>query len=271
MPDDKLVIDIAELVAEAEALLAEARREERPEHRISKIVGEMRAYKAAVVRANVPRADGSDEDRLRDHRDASRAPGAPLVTLRAWLAARDTAYLLGPQALWRLDDADWEGEVWSPLAEWVERGYALLYGGAGGAGWPCPVPPDAFRAWEGEELELEHRLLARIAVFVPVGDGLTLDPADPFTIRWNGVACRLGDNDGFRIAERLARAKGRKVSREDIGLAVNNDDYSDDALRTAASRLKAKLKQYGLGDLAARIKTSEGGRFIYVAPPEGTA
>lgn len=269
MEDGKLVIDIKELVAQTIAFLAATDREERPEHRIAKIIAEMRLYKAAVVKANVPRGYRPDHNRhrLRAHREATRDPEADLSKLKTWLTTRDSAYLLGKGAQWRLDDSDWEEHVWSPLSEWAERGYAMLFGGSDQEDWPRPVPPDGIKAWEETELELEYRLLARVGLFVPLGDDLVLDATEPFTIRWKDIPCFLGDTDRFRIAERLARAKGRKVSREDIALAIGNDDYSDEALRRAVSRLKAKLKQDGLGDLAPRIKTSESGRYVYLAPP----
>lgn len=269
MPDGKIVIDAGELVAQAQAFLAELKREERSEHRIARVVDEMRAYKAAVVMANFPRGHGpdGDSDRLREHREVSRAPDAAIPRLLRWLTTRDGAYLLGGEARWRLDDADWEENVWSPLASWAERGHALLFAGSGAAGWPDPVPPEDLRAWEAEELALELRLLARTAAFVTVGDGIVLDPDEPFTIRWRETPCRLGDNNSFRIMERLALARGRKVSREDIALAISDDGYSDDALRKAVSRLRAKLTQDGLGRLASRLKTSEYGRFVYLAPP----
>ena len=268
MRDGKIEIDIEELVAQTKAFLAAADGEERPEHRITEIIARMRLFKAAVVTANIPRGydPDRDADRLRKHREASIAPDSDLVGLRTWLTTRDGPYLLGTGVRWRLDDCDWEERVWSPLFDWAERGYAILFGDSDSPDWPRAAPSSVMEAWEGEELELEWRLMERMTIFVPVGDGLALDATEPFTIRWRNLPCSLGDTDLFRIVERLVRAKGQKVSREAIALAIGNDDYSDEALRKAVSRLRVKLQQSGLADLAPRIKTSEYGRYVYLAP-----
>lgn len=266
MRNDKIEIDFGELKRQVASLMAELRSEERPEHRIAKIVGEMRRFKAEVVKANTPRdyERNSDPVRLRQHRDRYRTHESDLTRLREWLKTRDGSYLVGPAGAWRLDDAEWERDIWSTLYAWVERGYALLFEPSGTEAWPRSIPSQTMTAWEAEERDLEWRLMGRIADFVPVGSPLTLDPTEHFTVRWRGVPCFLGGGDGYKIMERLAAAKGRKVSVSTIGLAIGDGEYSGDALRQAVSRLKRKLKKTGLDDLAAQIKTAERGGYVYL-------
>ena len=191
-------------------------------------------------------------------------PGTDIIRIKNWLSALDSKYLLGAEVTWRIDDSDWEVNIWTPLCKWSERGYAMLFDASDTKNWPQPISPGAIKSWEDDEQELEWQLSGRISIFLPTGDDVVLDETEPFTIRWRNQFCFLDNTDQFRIMERLVKAKGRKVSSEAIGEALNKDDFTDDALRKAISRLNAKLKKNGLEELANRIKTSESGRYAYI-------
>lgn len=262
---DGVIIKLEELVAQIEALRSEAAKTERPEHRIREIVTQMRHYMTLVVKANVPRGfQEGDNERLRAHREEARGPQSDLLAVRQWLETRDNLYLLGGQDRWRLDELDWETKVWSPLYEWVKRGYELMFGGSDDPCWPQPVAGSELRAWEDEEQEVEWKLQKRISVFVPVGSEFTLDQREPFSFRFRGTLCCLGENDSFRIMERLVEARGHRVSRVTIEEAVGDKELNDEALRKAVSRLRERLRQQGFGELADRVKTANYGEWVYI-------
>ena len=138
----------------------------------------------------------------------------------------------------------------------------MLYGDINNEVLPKPIDSGVLAKWENEELDLEYRLYARIEIFIVKEDSPVLDEKEPFTIRWRECSRYLGDTDGYSILRLLIEAKGRMVSRLNIGLAIGNDDISDDVLRKAVSRLKKKLRGAGLGELAEWIKTCQKGKFI---------
>jgi len=213
-------ISFGELMAQVAALLAEFKSEVRPEHRLMRIVAAMRRYKALVVQANLPRGcvPASHDARLREHREACRAPESELVRLRDWLTTRNNTFLLGDQVQWRLDDLSWEEQIWRPLFGWVEHGFALLFEGFDDSGWPGPATTREIEAWEGQEQELEWSLLGRVSIFAPADGRPLLDPVEPFTIRWRDASCFLGDTASFKIMKLLIhsiRTEGRSGYRGD--------------------------------------------------------
>jgi hypothetical protein len=277
MKKAKVEIDLDELKREVKDFMLSIERDRitpKPVQRIGEIIEAMRRFKMAVVKANVPRGLGTEkqtsreeQNGLRQHRLAHQTdpdPDTGIPALRDRLKKLDCAFLLGGELYWRLDDSDWEAGVWKPIHEWVQRGYAMLFSGSGDKDWPRPVEAAVLSAWEAEEQGLESRLFERMSTFIPEPDLPVIDPDEQFTIRWRGYPCYLGDNDSFRIMRRIIEAKNRMASREEIGLAIGSDYFTDEALRQAASRLKKKLKEAGLGELAARLKTTENGKYVYL-------
>ena len=96
--------------------------------------------------------------------------------------------------------------------------------------------------------------------------GSTADPSAMFdrpivdtvamTVTWRGKRCPLGYTRLFDLIERLARNPGRWVPYERLLREVWNDEMLDDgAIKVAMTRLKAKLADHGMKELAEKFHT----------------
>lgn len=77
---------------------------------------------------------------------------------------------------------------------------------------------------------------------------------DRYSLWWFGQETKLENTDRFRLACHLIRQRGRKVLHDDIGELLGDCLMTSVAIRSAVSRLKAKLPP----ELADRIKSGTG-------------
>lgn len=118
-----------------------------------------------------------------------------------------------------------------------------------------------------------------------LGDELTLDPLSYFrmrlrptdpspgpqsviidtdrrTVQFRGRICFLGGRLPFRLLARLARRPSTFVSHEDLLDDVwDGAVRSGEAVRSAVKALRQRLRQAGLGDLAAAIDGTLPGHY----------
>ncbi len=94
----------------------------------------------------------------------------------------------------------------------------------------------------------------------PDGPGLVVDEAH-LTVAYRGRSCYLGSSLPFRLLARLARQPNRYFTHDELLAEVWDGDRSPDAIRSVVKTLRQKLRQQGLGDLAAAIDGSASGRY----------
>ena len=96
---------------------------------------------------------------------------------------------------------------------------------------------------------------------------LKADDDDPvvdeglLVVRFHGQSCFLGNTLPFRFLVRLARHPNIYLSYEDLLDEVWEGVRSDEAVRSVVKRLRSKLRQNGMADLANAIDGSEPGRY----------
>jgi hypothetical protein len=92
------------------------------------------------------------------------------------------------------------------------------------------------------------------------------DPADLYvkpimdsaamTVTWHGRTCRLGPSILFRLMAGLARRPGDYIAVDRLRHDVwQGNHVSDEAMRAAVKRLKGRLVEAGMGELAAGIRS----------------
>ena len=81
------------------------------------------------------------------------------------------------------------------------------------------------------------------------------------TVTFRGRTCRLGHTLPFRLLARLARRPGCYVTHNDLLADVwDGVRRSDSVVRVTVKVLRRKLRDAGMGDLAAAIDGSAPGR-----------
>jgi DNA-binding response OmpR family regulator len=77
----------------------------------------------------------------------------------------------------------------------------------------------------------------------------------PRTVTWQGRTCRLGPKLLFRLMARLARQPGDCITFDKLQVEVWKSCVSPDAIRKGVQRLKERLIDAGMSDLAKAIKS----------------
>lgn len=77
------------------------------------------------------------------------------------------------------------------------------------------------------------------------------------TVTWRGSRCSLGYTRLLDLIDRLVKSPRRWISYDRLVAEVWKDNVLDDGVvKVAMSRLRAKLTECGMGELAARLLTS---------------
>jgi DNA-binding response OmpR family regulator len=77
------------------------------------------------------------------------------------------------------------------------------------------------------------------------------------TVTWRGSRCPLGYTRLLDLIERLVRNPGRWLPYERLLKEVWNDDMlGEGTIKVAVTRLKSKLVEHGMSELAGMIRTS---------------
>ncbi len=96
----------------------------------------------------------------------------------------------------------------------------------------------------------------RLAQPRPLVDEATL------SVLWRGQALHLGHSKGFWVLARLARRVNQYVTHSDLLQEIWDDEFADtERLRAGMKRLRGKLRQGGMADLADAI-TGHHGRYM---------
>ena len=78
-------------------------------------------------------------------------------------------------------------------------------------------------------------------------------------VAWKGRTLHLGHTQGFWLLDRLARCPNRYITHLDLLQEIWDDEFADTALlRAGVQRLRVKLRQGGMGDLADAIAGHRG-------------
>ncbi len=82
------------------------------------------------------------------------------------------------------------------------------------------------------------------------------------SVIWRGRTLHLGHTQGFWLLARLARCPNRYVTHVDLLQEIWDDEFADTTvLRAGVQRLRVKLRQGGMGDLADAI-AGHSGRYM---------
>jgi DNA-binding response OmpR family regulator len=88
------------------------------------------------------------------------------------------------------------------------------------------------------------------------------------TVTFRGRTCYLGHTLPFRLLARLARRPGCYVTHDDLLADVwDGGRRSDRVVRVTVKVLRRKLREAGMGDLAAAIDGSAPGRYALRLDP----
>ncbi len=114
------------------------------------------------------------------------------------------------------------------------------------------------------------------------GNGARLHEARPahrplvdestLSVIWNGKTLHLGHTKSFWLLARLTRSANRYVTHLDLLQEIWDDEFTDTTvLRAGVRRLRVKLRDGGMGDLADAV-IGHHGRYILnlSAPPHHT-
>lgn len=82
-----------------------------------------------------------------------------------------------------------------------------------------------------------------------------------FTVWWHDTPSELGATVGFRLLDRLARSANECVPFESLLDQLWDGRRSYSTLRSTVSRLRSRLDDDGLGDLARRIDGGVHGHY----------
>ena len=86
------------------------------------------------------------------------------------------------------------------------------------------------------------------------------------SVIWGGKSLHLGHTQGFWLLARLARCPNRYITHLDLLQEIWDDEFADTALlRAGMRRLRMKLRQGGMGDLADAI-AGHRGRYMLNLP-----
>ncbi len=79
------------------------------------------------------------------------------------------------------------------------------------------------------------------------------------SVIWRGRTLHLGHTQGFWLLARLARCPNQYITHLDLLQEIWDDEFADTALlRAGVRRLRVKLRQGGMGDLADAIAGHRG-------------
>ncbi len=82
------------------------------------------------------------------------------------------------------------------------------------------------------------------------------------SVVWRGRTLHLGHTQGFWLLARLARNPNRYVTHVDLMQEIWDDEFAETTLlRAGVRRLRVKLRQGGMGDLADAI-AGHRGRYV---------
>lgn len=84
---------------------------------------------------------------------------------------------------------------------------------------------------------------------------------ETFTVAWHGRTCFLGNTLLFWLFHRLARSANRYVPHVDLMDDVWHGDRETSTIRGVAKRLRDRLAEEGMEDLAAAIDGSVAGYY----------
>ena len=167
---------MAKKVNRSRKALAGFKSSPKPIQRLAEVVDLLRQFMGVVVRTNAPRdfvsgtekKDEAKRELLRRHRTAALhdASADSIAALKDRLAALDSRFVLADEP-WRIDEAQWEREMWRPLHQWVTRGYELLFRGMDGPTWPRFAEQVELDEWQEEEQEIEWLLMSAMNHFLP--------------------------------------------------------------------------------------------------------
>jgi DNA-binding response OmpR family regulator len=89
-----------------------------------------------------------------------------------------------------------------------------------------------------------------------------------FTVRWDGRSCALGHSMAFRLLERLARRPNEYISMDRLLEELWTGPRTYSTVRSTVCRLKVRLGEDGLRDLAERIDGRVRGHYALVLRDE---
>lgn len=92
-------------------------------------------------------------------------------------------------------------------------------------------------------------------------EGWPISNRDTLSIEWEGKSCFLGNTLLFWFFERLARTPNRYVSHQQLLDDVWGGDRQPTTIRGVVKRLRDKLVEVEMHDLASRIDGSENGYY----------
>jgi len=96
-----------------------------------------------------------------------------------------------------------------------------------------------------------------------------------FTVRWKGRECGLGNTVSFRLFRRLAAARNRYVTHDDLlGDVWDGEERTPSAIRSAVAELRRRLIEGDLKELADAIDGTIPGHYGLLLdrfrPPRGS-
>ena len=77
-----------------------------------------------------------------------------------------------------------------------------------------------------------------------------------FSVRWKGLECHLGNTRQFALLEVLAKSTGKYLTFQELAELMGGDQLDD--VRHVKYLLAKALREAGMADLAACIKTQRG-------------
>ena len=116
----------------------------------------------------------------------------------------------------------------------------------------------------GEELALDAKTFWQARITLMGSDRSTNGPvvdSGSLEVVYHGKRCFLGNTILYRLIERLSRKPNKYFTYDELLQCVWGGIRSDSTVRTAVKRLRATLRQAGMGELADSIDGSSPGRY----------
>lgn len=158
--------------------------------------------------------------------------------------ALDCEFILQGQP-WRINETLWESKILGPACRWTQRGFAFLYDGEDRIDFKW------LDAWDANQLEIEHQLMAQMMEFIPQGNWPIADIENSL-LHWDSREATMTTRV-LRILSCLFRAKGRYVDYNEV-CEIIGKDLGPVSLRKLFSRLDQALVKKGFDDIAAAIE-----------------
>ena len=106
----------------------------------------------------------------------------------------------------------------------------------------------------------ELRAVVPNAIAIPIVD------AGSMSVTWAGHNCHLGNTVLFRLFSRLAKRPGRYIHFNRLfDEAWGTSARSDEAVRIAVHRLRSKLRESGMTELASAIRSADRSYGLFLA------